>query len=98
MKKKITYDGESCTLAKTDFDVPLREVRKQIRMNIGQAIRSFKELDGVMRDENATYEILCLIKALEYLPKREVTDKFLADLDDFESKNKKSSAIIRSNA
>lgn len=64
-------------LAKNDFRrPPLREVRKQIRMSIDCLAISYAEYTKnrrmkVIRDKGAIYEILCLERALEILPKRE---------------------------
>jgi hypothetical protein len=68
---KITVnDGahtERATLAHKPEDPPRREVLKQLRIELAQHIRSFKERDGVIRDESEIYEIGCLLKAYKLL-------------------------------
>lgn len=51
-------------------EVPLREVRKQMRQEIDSIKWSHAERDGVVRDGSAKYEIACFQRALELLPKR----------------------------
>jgi len=57
-------------LAHEPEDPPLREVRKQIRIEIRTLISSYTEADGILRNESAIYEIGCLRKALKLLPTR----------------------------
>jgi hypothetical protein len=78
-KREIKFDGEKGTLVTRNPipDPPLHEVRKQIRMEIGAMIRSHRELDGTIKSDTEIYEIACLMKALELLPKsaREITER-----------------------
>lgn len=73
MTQDIKFDGEKGRLESRRGlpDVPLREVRKQIRMELGTKIRSVREMDGAIRDETEIYEITCLMRALDLLPRRE---------------------------
>lgn len=69
----ITVRGHSritAKLARKPEDPPLREVRKQIRIELETMIRGTCEADGVIRDETVIYEIGCLQKALALLPRR----------------------------
>lgn len=51
-------------------DITLREVRKQMRIYMDMEVRSKQEADGVVRDKGTLFEIACLRRALELLPKR----------------------------
>lgn len=67
---RVTITGhrkETAILAHAPEEPPVREVRKQIRIEIETLLRSYKERDGVIRDEDVIYEIGCLLKALKLL-------------------------------
>lgn len=51
-------------------DAPLAEVRKQIRIEIEMMLNSHRESDGRIRDKHPLFEISCLRKALQLLPKK----------------------------
>lgn len=70
MSYGISYGGESALLPEKPVDVSIREVRKQIRIELATNIRSYREVDGRITNKNALYEIACLLKALELLPTR----------------------------
>lgn len=68
--KRIVVTGfhkESAWIPHDHEEVPLREVRKQIRITLETCIRSNREADEVIRSEVALYEIACLTRALELL-------------------------------
>lgn len=70
MKLKISADLEKAVLDGDIVDPPLREVRRQIQLELGTHLRSHRELDGTIRDATEIYEILCLRKCLKLLPKK----------------------------
>lgn len=70
MRRKVSADGGKAVLVGKDFDPPVREIRRQIIIELGTHLRSVRELDGTIRDEHEIYEVLCLRKALKLLPKR----------------------------
>jgi hypothetical protein len=71
IKIKITgFRRKTYILAHAIAKPPLEEVRKQIRIEMETCAFSHTEADGVIRDEEAIFEIACLQKALQLLPRR----------------------------
>lgn len=69
-KVKISVTGHRRTtawLAHTPEEPPIKEVLKQIRIEIETMLNSHKEADGVIRNEEAIYKIGCLQEALRIL-------------------------------
>lgn len=67
---KIKYWRETGILDHIPEDPPLREVLKTLRMEIGTRIRSYRQIDGVIRDSYEIYDIRCLMKAIRLLQQK----------------------------
>lgn len=61
--RSYRFSGQSTRVAACNDTPPIREVLKQMRLDIEARLNSYREQDGWVRDESAVYEIECLERA-----------------------------------
>jgi hypothetical protein len=64
---RVKADCEVAFLSHPPEQLPMRELRNQIEIELGTHLRSHRDLKGIIDSETEIYEIGCLLKIRELL-------------------------------